>query len=201
MAEMLLAKDHDVIAAVPPDRSNQPLRESILPRRSSRNRAVTYAHRCEAPNEGLAIGAIAITNDIARRLTPAASLGSLTGLSSTAWILVPRPLVLPSCVHRRTSPRLLVLIGWLQRDGSTSHVAKMLNKSERIELDVIDRARACVPRHPWGACPRAGELQYSCNRCLCFNSHILTHRRSWTGVPCANPRSSRKRLQIAAVNA
>jgi hypothetical protein len=31
MAEMLLAKDHDVIEAVPPDRSDQPLRESILP--------------------------------------------------------------------------------------------------------------------------------------------------------------------------
>jgi hypothetical protein len=29
MAEMLLAKDHDVIEAVPPDRSDQPLRESI----------------------------------------------------------------------------------------------------------------------------------------------------------------------------
>jgi hypothetical protein len=32
MAEMLLAKDHDVIEAVPPDRSDQPLRESILAR-------------------------------------------------------------------------------------------------------------------------------------------------------------------------
>ena len=30
MAEMLLAKDHDVIEAVPPDRSDQPLRESIV---------------------------------------------------------------------------------------------------------------------------------------------------------------------------
>ena len=30
MAEMLLAKDHDVIEAVPPDRSDEPLRESIV---------------------------------------------------------------------------------------------------------------------------------------------------------------------------
>jgi hypothetical protein len=75
MTEMLLAKDYDVIEAVPPDRSDQPLRESILPRRSSRNRAIPYAHRCEAPNESLAISAIAITNDIARRLAPAARLG------------------------------------------------------------------------------------------------------------------------------
>jgi len=57
MAEMLLAKDHHVIEAVPPDRSDQP------------------AHRCEAPSESLAIGAIAITNDITRRLIPAAGLG------------------------------------------------------------------------------------------------------------------------------
>jgi hypothetical protein len=55
MAEMLLTKDHDVIEAIPPDRSDQPLRESIC--------------------EGLAVGAIAIMNDMARRLTPAASLG------------------------------------------------------------------------------------------------------------------------------
>ena len=75
MAEMPLAKDHDVIEAVPADRSDQPLRESILPGRSSRNRAIPYAHRREAPNESLAIGAIAITNEIARRLTPAAGLG------------------------------------------------------------------------------------------------------------------------------
>ena len=75
MAEMLLAKDHDVIEAVPPDRSDQPLRDSILPGRSSRNRAIPYAHRCEAPSEDLAIRAIAITNDLARWLTPAAGLG------------------------------------------------------------------------------------------------------------------------------
>jgi hypothetical protein len=38
MAATLLANDHDVIEAAPPDRSDQPLRESILPGRSSRNR-------------------------------------------------------------------------------------------------------------------------------------------------------------------
>jgi hypothetical protein len=51
MAEMLLAKDHNVIEAVPADRS-------------SRNRAIPYAHRREAPNESLAIGPIAIANNI-----------------------------------------------------------------------------------------------------------------------------------------
>jgi hypothetical protein len=30
-------------------------------------------------------------------------------MSEAAWILLPRPLALLSCVHRRTSPRLLAL--------------------------------------------------------------------------------------------
>jgi hypothetical protein len=74
VTEMLLAKDYHVIEAVAPDGFNQPL--SILPRGSSRNRAIPYAHCCEAPNESLAIGAIAITNHIAWRLTPAAGFGA-----------------------------------------------------------------------------------------------------------------------------
>jgi hypothetical protein len=32
---------------------------------------------CEAPNEGVAIGAVTIPNDIARRFTPTAGLGQL----------------------------------------------------------------------------------------------------------------------------
>jgi hypothetical protein len=42
---------------------------------SSRNRAIPYAHRREASNESLAAAAIAITNDIVRRLSPIAGLG------------------------------------------------------------------------------------------------------------------------------
>ena len=75
MAEMPLAKDHDVIEAVPTDRSDHPFGDAVLPGGPSRNRAMPYAHRREAPNESLAIGAIAIANDVARLLTPAAGLG------------------------------------------------------------------------------------------------------------------------------
>jgi hypothetical protein len=42
---------------------------------TTRNWAIPYAHRCEALSESLAIGAVAITNDITRRLIPAAGLG------------------------------------------------------------------------------------------------------------------------------
>ena len=71
--------------------------------------------------------------------------------------------------HRGFSPRppLSVAIGWPQRDRAASHVTKMLNEFERMELDVIDGARACVPRGQCIAWPRPGELQYRRNRCLC----------------------------------
>jgi len=46
MTGTLLVKDHGVIEAVRSARSDQPLRESILPKGSSRNRAISYAHRC-----------------------------------------------------------------------------------------------------------------------------------------------------------
>jgi hypothetical protein len=50
----------------------------------------------------------------------------------------------------------------------------MLNQFEMIELDVVDSAQASVRRHPRGAYPCGGELQYCCNRCLCVHSYILT---------------------------
>jgi hypothetical protein len=51
MTEMLL-EAHDVIDAVPPNRSDQPLRESHEPKSGD----PVCAHRCEAPNESLATG-------------------------------------------------------------------------------------------------------------------------------------------------
>jgi hypothetical protein len=79
MTKMLFVEDDDVIKAISPGRSDQPFRESILPGRSSRYRAVPYAHGCEAPNERVTIGAISITNDIAWRFAPTAGFCQLTG--------------------------------------------------------------------------------------------------------------------------
>jgi hypothetical protein len=45
--------------------------------RSTRYRAIAYTHGCEAPNEDVAINAIAITNDVAGRFTPPAGFGQL----------------------------------------------------------------------------------------------------------------------------
>ena len=60
VTKMLLTEDNDMIQAISPDRTDGPFDVSILPGRPSRNRAIPYAHCCEAPNEGLSIRAIAI---------------------------------------------------------------------------------------------------------------------------------------------
>ena len=78
MTKMPFVEDDDVIKAISTDGSDQPFSESILPGRSSRYRAIAYAHGCEAPHEDVTIGAIAITNDVAWRFTPAAGFGQLT---------------------------------------------------------------------------------------------------------------------------
>ena len=78
MAKMSFVENDDVIKAISADGSDHSFRESILPGRSSRYRAIAYAHGCDASNESVAIGAIAITNYIAWRFIPAARFGQLT---------------------------------------------------------------------------------------------------------------------------
>jgi hypothetical protein len=94
--EMLLAKDHEVIEAVPPDRSDQPLRGSVLLGRQSRNWAIPYAHRREAPNKSLAIGTIAIT-DLAHALNRSSSAFVL--FKSTVSNAVRYDCAMPTATH------------------------------------------------------------------------------------------------------
>src|SRR5437868_1325324 len=68
-----------MIKAVSPDRANEPLRISILPRRPCRDRSVPYAHRSKAPYEGFAIRSVAIADEISRGVLPAAGFSQLTG--------------------------------------------------------------------------------------------------------------------------
>ena len=76
---MALANDDDVIKTFPSDRADQPLRISVLPRRPRRDRSVANAHGPDAPDEGSAIRAVAVADQVAWRLVPAAGLGQLTG--------------------------------------------------------------------------------------------------------------------------
>jgi hypothetical protein len=76
---MALTNDDDVIKTFPSDRADQPLRISVLPRRLRRDRSVTNAHGPDAPDEGSAIRVVAVADQLAWRLVPAAGLGQLTG--------------------------------------------------------------------------------------------------------------------------
>src|SRR5215471_18722552 len=68
---MALANDDDVIKTFPSDRADQPLRISVLPRRPRRDRSVANAHGPDAPDEGSAIRAVAVVDQVAWRLVPA----------------------------------------------------------------------------------------------------------------------------------
>ena len=76
---MALANDDDVIKTFPSDRADQPLRISILPRRPRGDRSVANAHGPDAPDDGSAIRAVAVADQVAWRLVLAAGLGQLTG--------------------------------------------------------------------------------------------------------------------------
>src|ERR1700730_13956531 len=79
MAKMLLAKHNKMVKAIPPDRSDKPLRTSVLPRRSWCDRPISDTHGSKSAENALAIGAIPIANDISRSLLPPVCLGQLTG--------------------------------------------------------------------------------------------------------------------------
>src|SRR3982074_1288141 len=64
MAKLLLAKHNDMVKAIPPDRSDEPLRTSVLPWRSWCYRPISDTHGSKSAENGMAIGAIPIANDI-----------------------------------------------------------------------------------------------------------------------------------------
>src|SRR5262245_17736758 len=72
-----LAKHNNMIKAIPPD----PLRTSILPWRPCRNRPITDTHRSQPAENNLAIDAVAVTNDVARRPLPPRTPQSVGGQS------------------------------------------------------------------------------------------------------------------------
>jgi hypothetical protein len=51
--------------------------QPFLPWRLCRDRSVSYAHCFEPPDEGFAVRAVPIANDISRRLLPIAGFGQL----------------------------------------------------------------------------------------------------------------------------
>src|SRR5207244_12308072 len=78
MAEMSLAEDNNMVKTLPSDRTDEPLRISVLPWRPWRDRSISYAHCAKPFEDDIAIDAISIANDISWRLLTAVGYGQLT---------------------------------------------------------------------------------------------------------------------------
>jgi hypothetical protein len=79
ITEVPFANHNHMVKTIPPDRSDEPLRTSVLPWRSWRDRPIPYAHRPKPAKKGMAIDAIPVANNVSRRLLPPTCLGQLPG--------------------------------------------------------------------------------------------------------------------------
>src|SRR6266852_7651254 len=68
--QMRLAQDNNVVHTLTPDRSDQPLGETILPGRGGRNRLVPDAHGAQSARDDAAIDLVAIADEVARSFIP-----------------------------------------------------------------------------------------------------------------------------------
>ena len=60
IVQMPFAKDNDMVEALTSDGADQPLRISILPRRTGRDRPIAYAQGANAPDEVTPLDTVAI---------------------------------------------------------------------------------------------------------------------------------------------
>src|SRR5262245_36819799 len=74
-----LAKHNNMVKTIPPDLSHEPPRTSVLTRRPHCNPPITDPRRSQPAEKGLAVGAITVTNTVARRPLPPVCLGQLPG--------------------------------------------------------------------------------------------------------------------------
>src|ERR1700687_5633500 len=77
MTEVSLAEHNNVVKALPSDRTDQPFGISVLPWGAWRRWSVANAHRSKSSDEDIAIGLIAIADQIAGSLFPAACFREL----------------------------------------------------------------------------------------------------------------------------
>src|ERR1700737_658725 len=75
---MHLAQDNDVVHTFPPDRSDQPFDNAILPRRGWCDRPIPDAHGAQSARDDAAIDPVAIADQAARGLIPRKCLRYLT---------------------------------------------------------------------------------------------------------------------------
>src|SRR5260370_1915076 len=78
-AKVSFAEHDNMIEAVLADGTDQPLRIRVLPGRSRRGGAIANAHGLQPPTHGMAIGRIAVSNQVTRRLIPREGVSNLSG--------------------------------------------------------------------------------------------------------------------------
>src|SRR5258708_1900393 len=77
VTEVPLSEHNNVVKAFPSDRTDHPFRTSIFPRGASRRLSVANAHRSKSSDEDIAIGLIAIAEQIVESTFPAESFRNL----------------------------------------------------------------------------------------------------------------------------
>jgi hypothetical protein len=116
---MPFAEHNNMVQTIPSDRTDQPLRISVLPWRPWRDRPIPYTHCSKPLDDDIAIDAIPITNDISWRLLPAVGFGQLTG----------NPMGARACSH--TQPQKLAA-GMLQDQKSIQQPKRDRRDDEQI---------------------------------------------------------------------
>ncbi len=124
MAEMPFAEHNNMVKTIPSDRTDEPLRISVLPWRPWRDRPIPYTHCSKPLDDDIAIDAVSITNDVSWRLLPAVGFGQLTG----------NPMGARACGH--TQPQKLAA-GMLQDQKSIQQP-----KRDRRDYEQIHRRNA-----------------------------------------------------------
>src|SRR5262252_626044 len=113
-----------MVKTIPSDRTDQPLRISVLPWRPWRDRPIPDTHCSKPLDDDIAIDAIPIANDISWRLLPAVGFGQLTG----------NPMGARACGH--TQPQKLAA-GMLQ-----DQISIQQPKRDRRDYEQIHRRNA-----------------------------------------------------------
>src|SRR6202140_79424 len=86
MSEVPLSEHNNVVKAFPSDRTDQPFGISILPRGAWRRWSVANAHRSKSSDEDIAIGPIAIADQIVGSPFPAESFRDLICDPFRGWM-------------------------------------------------------------------------------------------------------------------
>ena len=170
---MALAKDNHVVNAFPPDRPDQPLRISVLPRRPRGCGAIADAHGANTSDEYLAIGSIAVTDEVAWSLVPSAGLSELPG----------NPF---RCGSRKSDPA-----GFARRDRNSASSHQIIPRSRGLKLsNTIIRKGLAFDRHWSGTVINPGREG---------RSEILPRRLDGQGgasVVRREPRQTERRISM-----